>query len=134
MALLPPWLTSPRLIAWSRSALVIGAALLLAGVSTKILLTGGTPFGWSGHWTLDADYGALLRTLAALLCVPALVGRCGRWVLVATVVLAFAVPPPDHAFSLVTAVVLIVLPLWIISRTAAQLPPSGPQEHAVPTT
>ena len=124
------WPASPRVIAWSRTALLIGAALLLAGVSTKIILTGGTPFGWSGHWTLDASYGTALRTLAALLWVPALVGRLDRGVLVATVVLAFSVPPTDHAFSLVTAVVLIVLPLWIIRKTVAHLPPSGPRAHA----
>ena len=110
-----------RLIAWSRSALVTLAFLLFAGIMTKLLASGSTPFGWSDHWSEHEGFGLLLHALASTLWIPALLGRVGPRVIVATVLVALSFPAGDETISLIRALMLVALPLWIGLRTLDQV-------------
>ena len=116
-----------RLVVWSRQVLVALAFLFLAGITAKMLASGSTPFGWSEHWSEREGFGQLLRGLAYGMWVPALLGRVGRRFVVGAVLLAVTFPSDGQALTLVSALALVSLPLWIGLRTldGLRLPPGS---------
>ena len=56
-----------------------------------------------------------------MICLHALLGRVGRRFIVGAVVLALAFPAGGHSLTLITALLLIALPLWIGLRTLDQV-------------
>ena len=110
-----------RLVFWSRAVLVALAFLVFAGITTKLLVSGSTPFGWSEHWSERESFGQLLRGLVYGTWIPALLGRVGRRYIVGAALLAVTFPSDGQALGLVSALALVSLPLWIGLRTLDSL-------------
>ena len=118
------------LVAWSRCALVALALLFFAGITAKVVATGSAPFGWSGHWSVDATYGRALQALAYALWVPAVLGRLGRRFVAGAGLVAVAFPAGGQTLNLVTALALVGLPLWLALRTLDRV--RAPADAAAP--
>ncbi len=117
-----PLLNPPaHLVRWLRTGLVVVALVFFAGITTKIVVSGNLPFGWSHHWLVNVTFGHVLQNLTYAICLLALLGRVGRRFIVGAVVLALAFPTEGHSLTLITALLLIGLPLWIGLRTLDQV-------------
>ncbi|MGH2617491.1 MAG: DUF6220 domain-containing protein [Thermomicrobiales bacterium] len=118
----------PRRVVWSRYTLFAFAAVFAIGAVGQFFLAGLSVFETPLRWVTHVTFGHIIGLFAALMWVPALLGRVGRPLLAATVAMvvlmvlqyAFVESGQQLIQSLhpLNGALLFSLSLWIALRAA----------------
>ncbi len=121
----------PGVVTWSRRVLVLLAALFTLGAFTQFFLVGLSFFDDAARWNDHATLGHILGVLPYVMWIPAVLGKTGRGMIIATIVLfvsfmlQYVFIEVDssmvNAFHPLNGSFLLVLSWWITMRTKDSL-------------
>ncbi|HYH11390.1 MAG TPA: DUF6220 domain-containing protein [Thermomicrobiales bacterium] len=119
--------TRSGLVTGSRWMLVILAALFTLGAFTQFFLVGVSFFDDASRWNDHATFGAFLGLLTYFLWIPAVLGKTGARVIIATVALLILFGAQHASISIDNTMVnalhplngsiLLVLGWWVTQRS-----------------